>query len=385
MRTLLLLLAIAQSGAALAQAGTPVANSLNPLPPGGWSLVVIPDTQDYSKSQERMRPLDWTLGWIASHQQQRNIQAVVQVGDVVNDNEALQWQRVRSSVYQLPPNLPFFFAQGNHDVGDKGLSHTRDTLYNDFFSVKSSTANSQVYKGNFEYGRYENAFYEIPVGKETYLFLILEFAPRDSVLEWANRVVSNHSQSRVILVTHEFMDEASRLTSSDGLPQRSDSNTYGNGHNYELRPAKWRFWEKPSINNGSEIWNKLVSRHSNFEFVFSGHYDDYQEPYTGELLLGRGMGKAYRSDMVWEGNHPTRVHQFMVNSQWIPSGGDGWLLMMDFDANGKVARAQTYSPWLEANPSLNTSPDVFAEFWELLRAPFASAIFLEDLIRPTRW
>jgi len=38
-----------------------------------------------------------------------------------------------------------------------------------------------------------------------FIVICLEFGPRDTVLEWANKIVSEHKDRKAIVVTHNYM------------------------------------------------------------------------------------------------------------------------------------------------------------------------------------
>jgi hypothetical protein len=118
------------------------------------------------------------------------------------------------------------------------------------------------------------------------------------------------------------------------------------------------------------MWDKLVNNHANFEFVFSGHYRDYDDSVRGpNLRKGDGAARAYRADKNRKG---ALVHQFMYDPQWVPSGGDGWMLLIEFgcDSNGRrrsssEVRVQSFSPLLSQGTRNPTSqigivPDVLS-------------------------
>src|SRR5262245_5290745 len=57
-----------------------------PSPDAAWSMVVIPDTQNYVKDTAHRPILTQITEWIRDHRAQWKIQAVLQEGDIVNQN-----------------------------------------------------------------------------------------------------------------------------------------------------------------------------------------------------------------------------------------------------------------------------------------------------------
>ena len=78
------------------------------------------------------------------------------------------------------------------------------------------------------------------------------------------------------------------------------------------------------MNDGEDLWNKLIRTHDNVDFVFSGH------------VLTPGTG--YRSDLS-DGGHV--VHQILANYQDYPT--PGYMRLMEFQPDGTV-QVRSYSP-----------------------------------------
>jgi hypothetical protein len=87
------------------------------------------------------------------------------------------------------------------------------------------------------------------------------------------------------------------------------------------------------FNDGEDIWQKLVSQHANFFLVISGHV----------CVTGR------RTDT---GKHGNTVHQMVVDYQNQEKGGNGFLRLLQFSADGKTIRAIDYSPSLDQLSSI---------------------------------
>lgn len=86
------------------------------------------------------------------------------------------------------------------------------------------------------------------------------------------------------------------------------------------------------VNNGEQMWDKLVSKNSNVLFVFSGHVMDD----------GTGM-------LVSVGEHGNKVYQMLANYQGgiknSLKGKSGFLRIVDIDVKRKIVKVQTYSPY----------------------------------------
>ena len=97
-----------------------------PLPfvPGSWTLAVLPDTQKYAEKYPGLFNLQ--TQWIIENKQKHNITYVLTLGDLTNDDNQLQWQRVNQAMSRLDGVVPYTIVLGNHDYSPDGK--TRDTM-----------------------------------------------------------------------------------------------------------------------------------------------------------------------------------------------------------------------------------------------------------------
>jgi hypothetical protein len=73
------------------------------------------------------------------------------------------------------------------------------------------------------------------------------------------------------------------------------------------------------VTDGQELWERLLSRHENFILALNGH------------VLNDGLGRTSATTPGGRG-----VPQTLVNFQMRPGGGDGWLRLMEFRADGAL-------------------------------------------------
>lgn len=293
-------------------------------PPGSWTLVVLPDTQDLSQHFPAafMRQTEW----IVSHRERHDIRFVVHEGDITNNNAPAEWQNARQAMGVLSEaGIPYSLLPGNHDLGVGGKATDRTTLLNDYFNPTDYRHSRAV--DYFETGRMENSWHEVSTPTGEWLILALEFGPRDEVLVWANAVVEAHPAHRVIVVTHAHLYSDSTRYDLDrhGTAQRWNPKTYPLGKNGET-----------SVNDAEQVWQKLLKKHRNLQLVLSGH------------VLNDGAGY-----LASTGNHDQKVHQILANYQAAVEprrayGGSAFLRLMQFLPDRKTVRVKTYSPWLDA-------------------------------------
>ena len=104
-------------------------------------------------------------------------------------------------------------------------------------------------------------------------FSVLEFGPRNAVLAWANQVVANYPDRRVILLTHTHI--------------YADNTLHGRATNHLWTPTSYG-----RANNGTDVWNKLLRLHPNTAFAFNGH------------VLLSGTGTSCGHQRLWQPGLP---------------------------------------------------------------------------------
>src|SRR5262249_14214120 len=134
-----------------------------------------------------------------------------------------------------------------------------------------------------------------------FMVLSVEFAPRKDVVSWANQLIQSYPDRRVIVATHCHLGNNGEHASG-----------CADGYNLEGR-------------DGVDLWEELVSRHSNIFMMVSGHI----------------QGGAYRQRT---GNNGNVVHEILSDFQNEPvrgtgtALGNGWLRVLTFNpAQNQIA------------------------------------------------
>lgn len=219
--------------------------------------------------------------------------------------------------------VPYAFAPGNHDIGEGGRSEVRNTdMYNHFMPYEKYSK-APNFGGAFADGKMDNTWHTFKAGGINWLVLALEFGPRDTVLEWAATVIEKHPKHKVIITTHAYMysddTRMSKERDHKWLPQE-----YGLG----------KATGKDAVNNGEQMWDKLVKNYANVMFVFSGH------------VLNDGTGA-----LVSEGIHGNKVYQMLANYQGgvdgTEKGGNGFLRIITIDPGNSTISVKSYSPYID--------------------------------------
>jgi hypothetical protein len=219
-----------------------------------FSIIVIPDTQDVCTSHpEKLKQM---TKWIVEQSKELNVKKIIHVGDVVNngalrEEQFLNHQEAFSLIDEV--DIPITIAIGNHDY-DNILNENRNSkMFNKYCGVHNYE-NKPWFGGVFEQNKAENIYTKLKINGTMFLFLSLEFGPRDEVLEWANQLLEEHADHKAIIVTHSYM----YLNGERTKP--------GDNHN----PKDYK--GAHGANDGEDVWNKCLKRHKNVMAVFSGHH-----------------------------------------------------------------------------------------------------------------
>ena len=301
----------------------PSATSDGAPPAGAFAFVVLPDTQYYASDHPEI--LEAQTQWILKERTADDLLLVVHEGDIVDKDDPRQWTHASQSLHELDGVVPYVLSSGNHDYQRSGHLVSRQSMIDRYFPPATFEA-MPSFGGAFEPDHIENSFQVVEAPGGPWLILSLEFGPRDAVLQWASRIAKQHASMPAIVVTHAYL--YSDNTRYDHLA-RPDQ--LWNPHLY-LDDAV-----AGSVNDGEEIWRKLIAGNDNIRFVLCGH----------DLEDGVGRLTSRRPD-------GSQVHQLLANYQMLPMGGGGFLrLMWFFPADRRVA-IRTYSPFLN---SFKTDPD----------------------------
>ncbi|HUQ50170.1 MAG TPA: carboxypeptidase regulatory-like domain-containing protein [Terriglobales bacterium] len=269
--------------------------------------MLLPDTQFYSESYPDI--FGTQTRWIRDNIAKENIKFVIGLGDIVNQgNSERQWQNANAAYLELDGRVPYMAGIGNNDYDGNAPQNRSATNFNRYFGP-SRYAGYPWYQGNYN-GSNENFYTKVNVGGRNYLILMLEFAPRNAVLNWAESIIAANPSSLVIVATHAFLfTDNTRLGKCDPY----DAGYYG----------------LHADNDADEMWQKMIRKYGNVIMVLSGH-------------IG-GVGTARRMDVGENGNG---VHQILTDYQTQNRGGDGFLRLLRIKPSLNQVDVVTYSPYI---------------------------------------
>ena len=236
----------------------PPAPPTNPAPPTvpptpevdpTFTIAVIPDTQQDVFSTR----ISNRAQWLVANRDALDLEFVLHTGDVVNWDTPTHDQFVDASK-QLKPlddaKVPTTLAIGNHDTFAVGVGGSaRDARYTRQY-VRDTTAFNTYFpatrygvEGTFEPNKIDNNYQLFSAGGEDWMILTLELWPRAEAVEWAKKVVAQHADRNVIVMTHSYLEGNGTISTSAGYGATSPKSLY----------------------------DTLISKYPNIRMVFSGH------------------------------------------------------------------------------------------------------------------
>jgi hypothetical protein len=176
--------------------------------PTPFTIAWITDTQEYTYRPSK--PLDAIVEYIVREKDSKNIIAVLQSGDLVENNAYdSEWEWIKNTFEPLRGKLPFYCVAGNHDLGfGAGAGNVTVTGYKPYkrYALCDVKSEDQLFcDGESWYQPFEDqGFLLLGIG---YIF--------DNHLSdwyvWVDEVLTRYADYPVIILTHEFLY-------NDGLP-----------------------------------------------------------------------------------------------------------------------------------------------------------------------
>ena len=175
-----------------------------------------------------------------------------------------------------------------------------------------------------EAGHIENNYHLFNANGQKWIIVGLEWGPRDTTLEWADKILQKHSNRKALIFTHAYLyDDSTRYDWA-----KKGNKQDWNPHAYSTAG---------SVNDGEEMWHKLIKKHANVFMVINGH------------VCHDGLGFQ-----VSTGENGNTVNEMIVDYQGLEFGGGAWLRVLEFLPDGKTVQAKTYSPLYD---KYDSSPD----------------------------
>lgn len=271
-----------------------------------YSFVVVGDTQLINE-----RYADIYAGlydWIIANADAKKIEFVLGLGDICQNDIDAEWERAAAALSKLrDAGIPQSIVCGSY--------HDSIPQYNKYLPYKDYV---DAYKGQIEYGFYDNgkgelslanAYHLFTVGETKYMVLTLDFGPGTAIVNWANEVIAAHPDYNVIVTTHGYLYLDGTHFSTYDYPSPDSTG-------------------KKDAHNGDELWDALIRKHENIVMTLSGH---------------AALDRIVKT--VSYGDHGNRIVEMLINPQETDTNykGTGLVAMLYFSDGGKKVDLEYYS------------------------------------------
>jgi hypothetical protein len=220
------------------------------------SIAVIPDSQEWTFDDANYPYIQKTCEFVRDKYVGAKIGVVFHVGDFVSSSAADQWARWEAAFLNHPAAVPFLAGIGNHDYNGGFCTRTNTSVYDGHFPTTFYTSKSWWSGGFYETGKTQNLYFNITLGGQDYMFIMLEFGPRQGAIDWANALIQANPTKKVIISTHAYV--------------YNDGTRIGTGDEYNPHTL---VTPDTDVHDGDELWTELVSLAANDNVIqiWSGH------------------------------------------------------------------------------------------------------------------
>lgn len=266
-----------------------------------FSMVWFTDTQYYAQDY----PEVWTsmTDWMIEEFKKGSYEYAMHTGDLVNEVlDEEQWKVAEENLNRLDAaNIPYGVLAGNHDVGIDKINNLYDyTIFARYAGI--DRFKDKPWFGEAMNDENQNHYDLFSFGDHDFIFLYLGFGRDGSAetVEWANKVLAEHSDRNAIVGMHENINSLAQYVT-----------------------------EQARIVN-----REIVVPNENVKMVLSGHHH----------------GANYRVKQLTNSDGTEReVLEVLANHQGNtpPDRGQGYLRTLTFDPTDETLDFVTYSPYLD--------------------------------------
>lgn len=284
------------------------------------------DVHEYPENDTFVKVYDY----IINNAQSKKIAHVFGLGDITERASVWEWVQkgcpyapdeefsiaVEQFLRMKEAGLDFSLVRGNHESWD---------TYNKYVGTGTAAAElnyagmvDEVYVHPNGTVDYTNTVHYFSAGELDYMVITLDYGASDSVLKWAGERIEANPYKNVIITTHAYMHkDGTTIDTYDSVAPSRDSDHV--------------VYDKSNINNGDDMWNKLISKYPNIVLAMSGH-----EP-TDDIVMSQ-----------WEGEHGNIVTNILIDPQgmdkyYYKDGCSGAVAMFYFSNGGKTVDVRYWS------------------------------------------
>lgn len=289
-----------------------------------WALVVLPDTQRLA--EQNATAFNNMMDYVYNQIETRNIKMLIHVGDVVQDGDsATHWNRAMTAMGDTLDAIPHMIGTGNwdYDNNSKGSSGSGRplTIWNTYLPI-ADIENKSWFVSNYPSGSTENTAAILTINGRRILFINLEFAPRGSAITWAEGVIANTPHDRIILNSHNIVNN--EIIDGD-LVQKLQPD---DGRDSPLDYSICDYSTSGDCLSGLELFDDFMSNYDQLILSVSGHRSGY----------------AARVEKTVNGK---TQHHHMHNWQYASAdsyGASATVRFYTFNDETKTAQVTSYNP-----------------------------------------
>lgn len=321
-------------------AGIQLSSDPAAVTPGSFTVAFLGDTQNYSTYRPDI--FNQVTQWLVDQKAARNIQFIVQDGDIVNNDSTNEWNNARAAMERLDGQIPYATVRGNHDIGSQYDLSTRFGPGSPY-SQQSTLVDHYEVPGQPNYDM-RNTVHKFEANGQKFMVITLDVSASNAVVTWADGIIAANPDRRVILDTHAYLYDGGARFNNAPDPEHPGQ-TFDQSRDALLRVDV----QGEAVYNGAAyggrdaetLWNNLVRKYPNVSLFLSGHqFEDYD---------------SFKYHLE-NGENGNRVYEMLVDPQNMANGGNGWIRLLEFDPDGTTVHVKTYSPFLN---EWDTAPDNF--------------------------
>jgi hypothetical protein len=323
-------------------------------PTGGFTIVAVPDTQNYHRTDIGKVYFSKQMEWIQKNALTqdctedsvpfKNIVFVTHLGDVVSnargDEQHQQWINSLKQIGKLDGAVPYSISLGDHDYNVSSMPDSGHSAFVKHYGP-ARYASYNWYGGSSSKG---TSHYQVfTAAGRTFLHINLEvdapdssqYPGEDDQLAWAQTVLDANKELPAIITTHAYLTDVTEK-GPDGkqVPYEAGGQFVGHGTDPEIEKG---LRENEVRRDGRTIWRDFVRKNNQIFMVLGGNYHDY--------LRDQGGRKDYLGGEYFQisnNDFGQSVIEVLANYQDHPNGGNGLIRLITFNTKMNQIHFETY-------------------------------------------
>ena len=228
-----------------------------------FSFMAIGDTQIITENApEKLKNI---YDYVIDNVETKKVKHVFGLGDITDNDIFNEWITAKQQIARMDGVVSYSIVRGNHDIlssknSNNGvLSMKTSTVFDEIYGGKDTPYAKQytyAFEGEGEEFRARNTIHFFSSTSRDYMVVALDYGASDNVLNWAGEIIQEHPYHNVIVTTHNYLNTDG--TTADKGESTVPSRDYNLDNSY-------------GVNDGNDMWEKLISKHKNIVLVLSGH------------------------------------------------------------------------------------------------------------------